>query len=403
MKVLMVSTHPTSGGGVSSYTKSIVRSLREHGVDVVVFSNKPEKTRLQQDFGGIHACWIRGTLYPLQIFKALAANVDVDMVHVQHEFFLYGGMFSAIIFPVLLALIHLLGKPVVVTVHGVIPLYEFNERFKEENELKGPFLLLKFGLILLTREIVFLSDAVVVHASFFAKILVKDYKCPERKVHVVPHGVEEKRGKTAQDEAKDKLGLNDKKVILFFGYITKYKGIETLIEGFARVANQFRDLILVIGGGAHPRLRSNRHYAEYLSELQKSAISAASQGRILFTGFIPEDELPLYLSAADIMVFPYTAPMASSGPLSFAMSYGKAVVASDIPSFAEIIPLEDALFRRNSPGDLADKLERMLNSSALRDKVSNCIKIRAKEHSWQAVGSKTYELYQELLFTQANS
>jgi len=399
MKICMVSTHSISVGGVSSYTKNLVQSLKEHEVDVVVFSNKLENERLMQSYEGVYATWNRGILYPFQIFKMLVSNASVDVVHIQHEFFLYGGMVSAILFPVLLALIRLLGKPVVVTIHGVIPLPEVNEQFKEENELNGSLILLKFGLILLTKAIVFLSDAIIVHEGFFAERLQKDYRCPQRKIYVISHGVEEIENKILQDEAKEKLGLNNKTVLLFFGYITKYKGIETLIDGFEWIAKQYEDSILIIGGGEHPRLRNNLCYVEYLSELQQRAVSAAAKERILFTGFIPEDDLPLYFSAADVLVFPYTTAMSSSGPLSFAMSYGKAVIASDIPSFAEIIPLEDALFRRNSSKNLAEKLERILSGSALRNRVSNYLKMKAKENSWHNIGSKTYSLYRELLGT----
>lgn len=392
----MVSTHLASGGGVSSYTKNLTQSLRQSGVDVVISLSKPEIGGSERKGEGVSATWSRGSVrYPFQIFKMLAASAGIDIVHFQHEFFLYGGVFSAILFPVLLALARQLGKPVVVTMHGVISLSDLNERFKAENGLNGPLPVLRIGLIFLTRAIVFLSDAVVVHEGFFAERLEKDYKCPQRKIRVIPHGVKETDDKIAQDEAKEKLGLDNKTVILFFGYITKYKGIETLIDGFGYVAKQQGDLVLIIGGGEHPRLRQNPRYREYLLELRRRAISVAPKQKILFTGFIHDYELPLYLSAADVLVFPYTTSMSSSGPLSFAMSYGKAVLASDIPSIAEIISLKDTLFKKNSPKDLAEKLERMLDSPVLRRRVSNYVKMRAKEASWQVVGSRTYELYRE--------
>lgn len=397
----MVSTHPNCGGGVSSYTKNLVQSLRELGVDITVFSNKPENGRQKQSDEGVCAIWNRGSIrYPFQIFKMLASNASVDVVHVQHEFFLCGGMFSAIIFPVLLVLTRLLVKPVIVTIHGVIPLSELNERFKEENELNGPLLLLKFGLIILTKAIVFLSDAVIVHEGFFAERLEKDYRCPQRKIYVISHGVEEIENKILQDEAKDKLGLNNKTVILFFGYITKYKGIETLIDSFGYVARQREDLVLIIGGGEHPRHRNNSHYCDYLLELRHRASSMAPPQKILFTGFIPNEELPLYFSAADLVIFPYTTSISSSGPLSLAASYGKTVIASDTPSFAEIIPFEQALFTRNSSESLANKIEQMLNSSFLRRRVSSYIDMMAKEDSWHNVGSKTCALYRRLLRAQ---
>jgi len=396
IKVCMVSTHPASGGGVSSYTNSLVRSLREHGVNVIVFSDKPEYERLKQSDEGVYPVWNKGILYPFQIFKMLVANADVDIAHLQHEFFLYGGMFSAILFPVLLAFIRLLSKPVVVTIHGVIPFSEQDERFKEENELKGPLSFLKFGLILLTKLIVFLSNAIVVHGKFFAETLCNDYRCPSKKIHIIPHGVKKVITIIPRDEAKKRLGLENKVIILFFGYIAKYKGIETLIEAFDRLARKYHEWILIIGGGQHPRLRLNPKYKEYITKLQQMACSLPP-GKVIFTGFIQDEALSLYFSAADVTVFPYTTAMSSSGPLALVVSYGKPIIASDIPPIKELIPFEEAFYKKRSSEDLAKKLESVLNNSNLRDRMSLHFKKICEKNSWSNVSLQTYMLYQSII------
>lgn len=395
MKICMVSTHPTSEGGVSSYTMNLVQSLREHGVDVIVFSNKPERRGLEEGGGSIYTCWNRGILYPFQIFKGLRINRDVNLVHFEHEFFLYGGMVSSILFPILLVLVKLFSKPVVVTLHGVIPLSEVNKRFIEENELKGPLLLLKSGLVFLTKAIVFFSDAVIVHGRFFAEILRNEYKCPEDKIYVIPHGIKETATVVPQNEAKKRLGLEKEVIILFFGYIAKYKGIETLIEAFGQLAKKHPNWVLIIGGGEHPRLCTNLRYKKYILWLKQKLFLAAPE-QITFTGFIPKEVLSLYFSAADIMVFPYNTAISSSGPLAFSMSYGKPVIASDIPSIRELIPFEECLFKKNSSEDLVKKLELMLNSYDLRRRIVVYVK-RIREHnSWSKVGLRTCMLYQKV-------
>jgi len=400
IKACMVSTHPASRGGVSSYTNSLVRSLRELGVNVIVFSDKPENEKLKQGNEGVYPVWNKCILYPFQIFKMLVANADVDIVHVQHEFFLYGGMFSSILFPVLLALIRLLGKPIVVTIHGVIPFSEQDEGFKEENELKGPLLFLKFGLIFLTKVIVLLSNATVVHGRFFAETLCNDYRSPSWKIHVIPHGVK-KAVTILQNEAKKRLGLKNKVIILFFGYIARYKGIETLIEAFGRVVRKHQNWILIIGGGQHPRLCLNSRYKEYVTKLHQMAHSLLP-GKVTFTGFIPDEDLSLYFTAADVMVFPYTRAMSSSGPLALAVSYGKPIIASNIPPFKELIPFEEALFKRRSSEDLAKKLESVLSDSNLRHRMSLHFKKICEKNSWNNIGLQTFTLYQKILMHHKN-
>lgn len=394
MKICMVSTHPISGGGVSSYTKNLVQSLREHEVDVAVFSNKPRNKKLIQTCEGVYATWNKGILYPFQTFKMLA-NTSVDIVHVQHEFFLYGGVISAILFPVMLALIRLLHKPVVVTIHGVIPLSEMNERFKEENELDGPLPLLKLGLIFLTKTIVFLSDAVIVHGKFFLETLCNEYGCPKWKIYAIPLGVGKAVNMIPQNEAKKRLGLENKVIVFFFGYISKYKGIETLIEAFGRIAKEHPNLILIIGGGKHPRLRQSFKYEDYITKLQREARSSAPK-QIMFTGFISNEKLPLYFSLADIMVFPYNIVMSSSAPLALSMCYGKPVIASDIPPFRELIPLGEALFKKNSSEDLIKKLQLMLNDRNLRDRIALYVRRVAECNSWSNVSLQTCNVFQNL-------
>jgi len=396
MKVCMISTYSTSEGGVSSYTRNLVQALKEHGVVVIIFSNKSKNNELNQSCEGGYPVWNKGILYPFQIFKAMVANQDANIVHIQHEFFLYGGVFSAFLFPVLLFLVRLLNKPIVVTMHGVIPLFELNERFKKENWLSGPLFLLNFSLMLITKMIVFFSDAIIVHGKFFVEVLYNDYKCPKKKIHVIPHGIKEIKTMIPQYEAKRRLGLENKVVVLFFGYITGYKGIETLIEAFGQLTKKYQDWILIIGGGEHPRLCPNPNYKEYLVRLKQMAHLLLPE-KCIFTGFIPEEELMLYLSAADIIVFPYTIAMSNSGPLALSISYGKPIITSNIPSMKELIPFEEVLFKRRSAEDLAKKLELMFNNSNLRHKMLLHFKKICEVNSWNNVSMQTCMLYQSMI------
>ena len=396
MKVCMVSTYSISEGGVSSYTRNLVQALKERGVNVIIFSNKLKNEKLKQSCEGVYPVWDKGILYPFQIFKAMAANQDANIAHIQHEFFLYGGVFSALFFPVLLFLVRLLGKPVVVTMHHVIPLFELNERFKKENWLSGPLFLLKFSLILITNMIISFSDALIVHGKFFADVLYNDYKCPKKKIHVIPHGIEEIKTMIPQNEAKRRLGLENKIVILFFGYIAGYKGIETLIEAFGRLTKKYQEWILIIGGGEHPRLSLNPMYKEYLARLKRMAY-LLSPGKCLFTGFIPNKELILYLSAADIIIFPYTTIMASSGALSLSISYEKPIIASNIPPIKELIPFKEVLFERRAYKELAEKLEQVLNNCDLKYNLSIYFKRIKEKNSWNNVALQTYNLYNDIL------
>jgi len=329
-------------------------------------------------------------MYPFQILKNLLNN-KIDIVHVQHEIYLYGGLGSAIVFPLLLFLIRLLRKPVIVTLHGLIPLSKVDGRFLRENWIRGSPFVMRAGLILLVKMIAFLSTSVVVHEEKIKEVLRSEYNCPARKIYVVHHGIEERDDLIEKDDAKEKLGLRGKNVILFFGYITGYKNVDLLIES----ANFLKthDWAIVIAGGSHPRLSADPNYRRYLSDMREKAWTI-SKDRILLRGFIAEEEVPLYFSAADLVVFPYRTAMSSSGPMCLAVSYKRPFLISN--SFKQIVKIEELIFKVD-PQELARKIETFFQSQDIRYRASKYIKQLGAERSWGKVTKETIHLYESMI------
>ena len=328
-------------------------------------------------------------MYPFQIFKTLLNN-KVDVVHIQYETYLYGGMFSALAFPLLIALIRLVGRPVIITMHGVVPLSKMNKFFLKENRIPSNALIMRAGLTFLVKIIVSLSTAIVVHEKSLMNILTKEYKCAASKIHVIHHGIEEPKVTIASDEAKKKLGVHAKRVILFFGYITGYKNVGVLIDSaaFLKVDNW----VILIAGGMHPRLIGDGYYGKYLSELRQRA-SKISEQNILFKGFVPEEEIPSYFSAADLVIFPYSICMSSSGPLSLAASYSKPFLVAD--SFREIIDFDDIRFIYE-PKKLAEKIDCFFANPKFRLDSMHWVREFKMGRSWDKVAKRTFLLYKNL-------
>jgi glycosyltransferase involved in cell wall biosynthesis len=89
--------------------------------------------------------------------------------------------------------------------------------------------------------------------------------------------------------------------------------------------------------------------------------------------------------------------MSNSGPLTLSMSYGKPIITSNIPSMKELIPFEEALFKRRSSEDLAKKLELLFNNSDLKHKMLLHFKKICEVNSWNNVSMQTYTLYQSMI------
>lgn len=398
MKIGIISPYPSKGSkhvkesGVASYTKNLAHSIKNLNHSVFVFANKIGPNSKYTENGIIVSrCWNKGIKYPFQIYRnILIQKKQINIIHIQYEIFLYGGLVSILAFLLLLILLKIIKILTIVTIHQIVPLSKVNKQFLNENFIGGEQLLLKMGLFILIRFITFLSNMVIVHEPSFKKTLLNEYKCKGKKISVIPHGIEEKEDLMDKRKAKEILGLKNRKIILFLGYVTGYKGIELLINSFKYLKSNFT---LLIVGGKHPRLKRTPSYQQYLSTLKKRAADISKN--IIFTDFIPEKQLPVFLSATDLVIFPYTLVMSSSGPMSLVIAYEKPFLVSD--AYRDIIQLDAVLFPKN-PKDLADKIKQFFENKTLKTYTSNFIKKIKEKRSWKTVARQTVELYKKVLY-----
>lgn len=398
MRIGLVSIYPERGvlhsasSGVGAYSKDLVDSLVavEKDIHGLVFADKINvRDNYAENDVRVIRCWSRGFLYPFQIFSEVSKNrANVDVLHVQHEYFLFGGGFSAVLFPFMLFLFRLMKKPIIVTVHGVIPIRLIDRQFLRDNMIRGFPFILKWGVFIITRLIALFTDVLIVHEAFLKDILINDYRVSEKKVHVIHHGIDERSELIDVSKAKEILGVSGKKVMLFFGYITGYKGIELLIDAFHLLEGN-EDFVLFIAGGEHPRLKRNPKYLEFLQCLKEKARNVSD--RIIFTGFVPESMIPVYFSAANVVIFPYKVAMASSGPLSLAISYEKPILISDV--FAKSAGFKDLVFPLSAKV-LAKTIEIFFKNCAIHPKVLGYEKNRKMGCSWSVTAKKTLHVYE---------
>lgn len=392
MKAAIVSIYPpihqkhSNAGGVASYSKNLVSNLASN-LKIIVIADKINENEDYLETNNIYVkrCWDKGLFYPLQIARVIFEDKKgVDVVHIQHEFFLYGKSLSAGIFPLMLLLIRFI-KPIVVTFHGVIPLSKINNEFLKENGFSGNSYILKLGLYTIIKLSSFFINRIIVHEKSFKQILCNDYGISSRKIDIIPHGIESRNDKKDADEAKNSIGLKNKCIILFMGYLTGYKGLDLLIDAFEHIKKQ-QDLILLIVGGEHPRLKDDRKYLKYIKKIRSKA--KAISDNIIFTGFAQENEIPIYFSAADVVVFPYTIAMSSSGPMSMAIAYEKPIIVSQ--EIKASLGLNELAFRRN-PKELAKKIEEIINSDELKEKAILRAKDLRIERYWETI-AKNHEI-----------
>lgn len=402
IRICMVSVYPPRGavhgdiGGVASYTKNLLSNLPAD-VSVVLLTNNIKKNGRRYIDGNTRVvrCWNKGILSLMQIVIALfRQGRHTDLIHIQHEFFLFGGITTALLFPLFLIIVKLLGKLIVVTFHGVISLSWINEKFFRDNGLSGSPFLARLGLSILVKFIAKLSQAVIVHEEFFREILACDYKIDVDKIRIVRHGVEQRLLEVDKFEARRILKLDEKKkVLLLFGYLSPYKGIDLLIDSFGLLDETYA---LIIAGGTHPRLRKTKKYNNYLEELRNKA--AKIHSGISFTGFVPDSEVALYFIASDLVVFPYSYPT-SVGPLWLAVAFEKPFLLSE--PLRGLINRQKCIFNLN-PKEIAEKIKQMF--SDINDyEVLNYARSLKASRSWARIANETSDVYYQLLQKELNS
>jgi D-inositol-3-phosphate glycosyltransferase len=286
---------------------------------------------------------------------------------------------------ILMAYYKIVGKKVALTAHNV------NQARRDAKDSAFNRLTLRIQYRL--------CDHIFVHTKKMKDELCQDFGVAEKTVTVIRHPINNAFPDTdlTPSGAKKRLVLReDEQSILFFGRIRPYKGIEDLLAAFRLLSADHSNYRLIIAG--EPKKGSE----EYREQIEREVRQDFPPDRILLRiQFIPDNEMELYLKAADVLVLPYKE-IFQSGVLFLAYSFGLPVVATDVGSFREEI-VEGRTGFLCQPGDPA-ALAKAIDNYFASDLYKN-LKVRRQDlkdyadanHSWNAVADLTRNAYAELL------
>lgn len=244
-----------------------------------------------------------------------------------------------------------------------------------------------------------LTDHIFVHTRKMKDELVEEFGVADHSVTVIRHPINDAFPDTqlTPSEAKSRLGLNEaKKTILCFGRIKPYKGIEYLLPAFQKLAAQDGQYRLIIAGEVQT---GNEKYMESLMQTMASEMDRGQV--ILKTQFIPDEDMEVYLKAADVLVLPYK-DIFQSGVLFLGYSFGLPVIVTDVGSFREEVVEGKTgyLCKPGDPADLARIIETYFASDLFRNLTTNRQKIKDyadTHHSWGGVADLTRKAYEGML------
>jgi D-inositol-3-phosphate glycosyltransferase len=285
----------------------------------------------------------------------------------------------------------LLGKRIVLTVHNV----NAARRDSRDSRLNRLTLRIQYRL----------ADHIFVHTQGMKLELIEEFGVEEARVTVIPFGINNAVPNTSlsRNEAKQRLGIqDDRKTILFFGRITRYKGLEYLVSAFQKILARRNDCRLIIAG------RPENDSQSYWNAIKESVREDERKGHVLLKAdHIPDDETEFYFKAADVLVLPYKQ-IYQSGVLFLGFSFGLPVLAADVGALNdEIVEGKTGFaFRPEDPVDLARAIEQYFAGDLFIDLDNRRQQIRsyaAERHSWDVVGLATMGVYADLLRDKSKS
>jgi glycosyltransferase involved in cell wall biosynthesis len=224
-------------------------------------------------------------------------------------------------------------------------------------------------------------DAIVVHSEHGRGRLVRELGVPEQRVHVIAHGVFEHLAPATGGAASVQLpSKTDKPVVLCFGLMRPYKGIDVLLDAWRGIDDAE---LWVVGA---PRM-------------DIAPLRAAAPANVRFVArFVDDEEVSAYFRRADLVVLPYRE-IDQSGVLFTALAFAKPLLLSDVGGFPEIAAAGAA--RTVPAGDaraLHDALEGLLADGPARAAMATRAReLAAGEYSWPSVARRTLALYASLL------
>jgi phosphatidylinositol alpha-mannosyltransferase len=214
--------------------------------------------------------------------------------------------------------------------------------------------------------------------DYIAKYLPADYR-------IIPNGVDTHH---YQPDGPLRTELKDDKLNIFFvGRLEERKGVGDLIRACSIVKKDFPGFRLIIAG---PGIRLRYYYQLLAKKLVGD--------NVVFTNYVPFNELPKYYRTADIFCAPATGGESFGIVLLEAMASGTPIVATNIPGYASVLThgQEGLLARPENPRSLADALLRLINDRQARLKMAENGLATAQKYSWENVSRSVMEYYSSL-------
>ncbi|MGI5835549.1 MAG: glycosyltransferase family 4 protein [Chloroflexota bacterium] len=375
-RIAYMASYPPRECGIATFTKDLVEAID------LVFPGNPGKIVALNESQGTYRYGpevrFAVTVDELESYQEAATYLNrskIDLVCIQHEYGLYGGLHGENIFTFL----DELRRPLVITLHTVLP--QPNDHLRDA-----------------TRALIGRADATVVLAKKAKDILAEDYDVSGASVHYIPHGVPNVR-KLPSVGFKSILGLQGRFTISTFGLINPGKGIEYAIKALPKVVKKYPNILYLVLGQTHPGVRKHEgeNYRNYLHQL---VAELGLQKHVKFNNrYLSLNEIVSYLMATNVYLVPYLNPnQIASGTLAYAVGAGRAIVSTPFIYAQEL--LEDGrgmLVPFRDSDAIAESLDLLIGDPYRRAEVAMAAYAYGRNMTWHNVAKEYVRLFMNML------
>ncbi|MEK6843835.1 MAG: glycosyltransferase [Nanoarchaeota archaeon] len=383
--ILYMATYPPRECGIATFTKDIsdaidrrffpsiktrILAMNNNGTNIY---NYPKRVMFQISDTEISNY--------LEIANKINKSKEIKLINIQHEFGIFGGEFGEYLIPFL----EVLKKPVVITLHSLIPFP--NEKLKN-----------------VVQEISKRVNALIVMTKKGVDILREHYGIVngKPKVYVIPHGIPNVTFESQQKEKKN-LGFENNTILLTFGMMGPGKGYEHVIESLPEIVKSYPNLLYLIVGETHPMVRK-REGEQYRNSLDARIKRLKLQKHVKFYNkYVTQSEIISYIKASDIyLCTPDNPNQITSGTLAYAMGSGRTVIATPFIHAKDIVT------------ENRGRLVEFKNSESIKNALSELLSIKEKRKdmernsyyytrhmTWPNVAMAYGRVFKEILKEQA--
>lgn len=361
LNVAFLTTYPPRECGIATFTQDLVNEFKKTTLmktGVIAVTDQP----LQ--YGDDVLFELKQ--HDRKSYTDIAQKInhsDIDLVVVEHEYGIYGGDCGEY----LLDLIDLLEKPVVTTLHTVLP----SPNGKQREILK---------------HLCAKSEKVVTMAMNSRRVLEDVYEVDSNKIELIHHGVPD-LNLPERDDLKKELSLENRTIISTFGLISPGKGLEYGIEAIVRIAAKHPEVLYLILGQTHPIVRKERGEV-YRSSLEKMVRELKIDNNVRFVNkYLTKEEIIRYLRLSDIYMTPYLGrDQAVSGTLAYAVGYGRVIVSTPYSYAKEMLASGRGLLAAfEDPAALSERLNYVIEHPEKKEQMEQRTLLLGKNMKWNVV------------------